>query len=458
VRIVQRKNLEEFIYYVRPVIDPVTDKRCEYNLLPLVLDKKSVPWGVAAIFIFFRLEGGSDITTCKSLAGDLGAFKEWLDSNEDPDKLFIDFPKMKLRRVTYRYRGQLKREIEAGNLASSTAARRMSSVVSFYRWLINEKIIKPENGPWEERTYNLSLKSEYGRTIKKTVVSTDLQIKSAKIEDPFDETILDEGRLRPLPSREQDWVMCAAKACGNGEMYFILLFMLLTGARVQTVGTLRVRDFQPGKLSFSKSLSGNSDVYKLKAGPGTGIDTKRDKSGVLQIPRELYEALCIYAQSDRSRSRRELAPGGDHDNQYLFLTQQGNPYYAAKEETREFDPALSRRHHKNGGTIRQFLTERLMPYIREHFDSSFSFRLHDLRASFGMNQTDIQMALVQDGLISLQRARANVMALMWHTSSATTDRYLGHRKQVEAAIAAVNGYGEAVQKWIDIAMAGVENR
>jgi integrase len=429
---VQRQNLEDFTYYVRPVIDPVTDKRCAYNLLPLVLDKN---------FIFFRLEGDSNITTCKSLADDLGAFKEWLDSHEDPDELFIAFPKMRLRRVTYRYRGHLKREVETSNVASSTAARRMSSVVSFYRWLINEEIIRPENDPWEERTYNLSL-----------------QIKSEQAEDPFDDTIVDEGKLRPLPPREQDWVMRAADACGNGEMYFMLLFMMLTGARVQTAGTLRIRDFQPGKSAFSKSLSRNGEVYKLKVGPGTGIDTKRDKNGVLQVPRELYEALCIYAQSDRSRRRRGLALGGDHDDQYLFLTQQGNPYYTAKEEMQKFNPALSRRHHKNGGTIRQFLTERLIPYIREHFDRDFSFRLHDLRATFGMNQTDIQMALVQSGVISLQKARTNVTALMWHTSSATTDRYLGYRKRVEAAIVAVNGYGEAVQKWIDIAMAGVENR
>jgi integrase len=450
---------EDFVYYLRPVVDPIDGVPCNYNLLPVVIDQNSVPWDLGTLFILGRLEtqSSADMVTVKSLAVDLGAFKEWLDSHEDPEDLLVCFPKMKLRRVTYRYKGALKKKIEVGEIASSTAKRRMGTVISFYRWMIEENFIEPANDPWEERTYNLSLKNSYGHVFKKVVTTTDLRIASPRSDDPFAGTIQDGGELRPLPTNEQEWVMEAAEALGNGEMYLIILFMILTGARIQTVCTLRMRHFSQKSVSFSKALSGTQQVYKLRAGPGTGIDTKYDKTGVLQIPRSFYEALHNYAHSDRARRRRRLAPGGEHEDQYLFLTQQGSPYYTTKEEARRFDPAFTRRHQKNGGTIRQFFKDYLIPYVQKTHSQAFKFRPHDLRATFGMNQTDAQMALVQAGEITLNKARTNVMSLMWHTSSKTTDLYIDYRKQMETIYAAVNGYGVRVQEWIDRSMKGVDD-
>ena len=69
--------------------------------------------------------------------------------------------------------------------------------------------------------------------------------------------------------------------------------------------------------------------------------------------------------------------------------------------------------------MRQYLKEHLIPYIQQHNKKNFTFRIHDLRASYGMNQTDIQLALVENGDITLHKARITVMALMGHESSAT---------------------------------------
>lgn len=453
------KGRETFTYHVRKVVNPFDGTQSSYNLLPVILDKNSVPWELGILFILARLETESNpnMVTLKSLADDLGAFKEWLDSHNDPDDLLTSFPVMKLRRVTYRYRGSLKIKIESGEIAASTARRRMGTVVAFYRWMIGEKFFEPTSPPWDDQTYSLGIKNSHGRVFTKTLRSTDLQFRTSTADDPFSGAIEDEGKLRPLPAEEQRWVMEAADALGNGEMYLLLLFMLATGARLQTAATLRLRHFTR-PVSFSKALSGGGEVVKLRAGPGTGIDTKRDRLGVLQIPRPLFEALRTYALCDRARHRREMAIGGDNEDQYLFLTQQGSPYYTAKEVSSCFDAEFASRHQKNGGTIRQFLKDRLIPYIQEKYCKSFHFRPHDLRATFGMNQTDLQMALVSGGVITLNRARTNVMALMWHTSLGTTDKYLDYRKQMEIVYAAVNGYGENLQGWIAGAMKGVENR
>ena len=105
--------------------------------------------------------------------------------------------------------------------------------------------------------------------------------------------------------------------------------------------------------------------------------------------------------------------------------------------------------------MRQYLKDHLIPYVRKHHDKNFHFRVHDLRASFGMNQTDVQLALVEKGVITLHKARIAVMALMGHESSATTDLYLNCRKQMAQAYAAIDGHGEQVQTWIAEAMAGI---
>lgn len=451
------KGREALSYHVRSVVEADSESRFNYNLFPIPLDRAGRPWGLATNFILSRLEGESrpNMVTYQSLADDLGAFKEWLDQSPSPDGLLLDFPRMKLRRCTYRYNGHLKQQMFAGEVAPGTAKRRMATVIAFYRWLIKEEVFEPENEPWEERGYSLTFKGEYGAVFTKKGVTTDVGIKAVRADDALDDTIQDGGKLRPLPKDEQQWVMDALNALGNPEMYLICLLMFATGARVQTATTLRVKHFTGKTPAFSNSLSGGGSVFKLKCGPGTGIDTKGDKQGLLQIPLPLYQALRTYVMSERATRRREAAVGGDTDEQYLFLTQQGSPYYQAKDEAFQFDPEFTGRYRKAGGTIRQFLTDRLIPHVRKSHDPKFHFRIHDLRATFGMNHTDIQMDLVDSGKVSLSQARNIVRQLMWHKDGATTDLYLDYRRRLEQVYAAINGYGEQVQLWIDQAMSGL---
>lgn len=452
----QGKGREAITYYCRPVVELHSESRFNYNLFPIPLDRQGKPWGLATNFLLARLEGESrpNMVSYQSLADDLGAFKEWLDQSPNPDELLLDFPKMKLRRCTYRYNGYLRLQIQNKEVAPGTARRRMSTVIAFYRWLIQDEVFEPENEPWAERGYSLSFKGDYGAVITKKGVTTDVGIKVAKAEDALDFTISDGGKLRPLPKDEQQWVMEALNALRNPEMYLICLLMIATGARVQTATTLRVRHFT-GKAMTSPAISGGGSVVKLKCGPGTGIDTKGDKQGLLQIPLPLYEALRTYVMSARATRRRETAVGGDTGDQYLFLTQQGSPYYQAKDEALKFDPEFTGRYRKAGGTIRQFLTDRLIPHVRKNHDPKFHFRIHDLRATFGMNHTDIQMDLVDSGKVTLSQARNIVRQLMWHKNSSTTDLYLDYRRRLEQVYAAINGYGEQVKTWIDQAMTGV---
>jgi len=455
----QGKGNSALTYRYRFVCDEDGSRGYNYNLFPLVLDRKSAPWALGMLFILSELEGETQpvMSTHHGRADDLGVFKEWLDSHDNPDQLLFYFPKPKLRRTTYRFRGFLERQFQAQEISQKTAKRRIATVVSFYKWLIQNNFFTPDYPTWEEKEYRLSFNAGDGRKISKTVATTDLNIPAPKAEDDFDGTIQDGGELHPLTGIEQDWLLEAAEAKGNSECLLLQLFMLGTGARIESACTLRVRHFRDPTPSYSKSLTGEGEVYRLRAGPGTGIETKDNKSGTFQVPRALYELLNTYALSKRAERRRTryIAKHGEHPDIYLFVTQQGTPYYIAKEESRRFNPDLKRRHEKNGQTIRQFIRDHSIPFIREKYDKAFYYRPHDLRASFGMNMTEELTKQVEGGKITLYKARLIVKDLMWHTSLSTTDDYLNYKKNIDVFYKAINGYGEHLQQWTDRAMKGL---
>jgi hypothetical protein len=455
----QGKGYPALDYRYRLVCDDEEARQFSYNLFPVVLDSKSVPWALGTLFILSQLEAESRpvMATFHSHADDLGAFKEWLDSQGNPEQLLFNFPRTKLRRVTYRYRGFLQRQIQAREIGTGTAKRRIGTVVRFYMWLVSNRYFTPEFPAWEERKFHLSFKTDDGRQLSKIIVSTDLKILDPKPEDDFDGTIQDGGKLRPLNGDEQEWLLEAAEAKGNSECLLLQLFMLSTGARIESACTLRARHFADTLPHYSKNPVGPGEVYRLKAGPGTGIATKNNKAGSFQIPRTLYELLYTYTHSKRARLRREryVSKHGPHADIYLFLTQQGNSYYTAKDETRQFNPELKIRHAKNGQSIRQFIKDQAIPYVRERFDKSFFYRPHDLRASYGMNVTEELMRQVHEGQLTLHKARLIVKDLMWHKSSATTDLYLNYKKKIDVFHKAIDGYGEHLRLWTDRAMKGL---
>ena len=98
---------EAFTYYYRPVSDPLTRQKFNYNLFPVVLDRAGVPWDLANNYLLSKLEAETypNMDSYMSLADDLGAYREWLDGYDNPVEILIAFPKMKQRRPTYRYRG-----------------------------------------------------------------------------------------------------------------------------------------------------------------------------------------------------------------------------------------------------------------------------------------------------------------------------------------------------------------
>jgi len=440
-------------YFVRSNMSPGENDRrdgkpkwvpTQFNLYPVILYSDGAPWPEANLWILSMLESrvNPNMASFHSIAEDMCAYARFI---EDYDIDWLDFPSQKLARPTYRFNGHLKHLIQNQEIKASTAKRRMAAVIRFYRWLQEEGVLTMENAPWRESDRYVEFKGHYGQSLSKKVTTTDVSIRVAQQDDPYDGYINDGGKLRPLPQNEQEWLMDALTSLGNTEMTLIHLFGLVTGARIQTILTFRVRDVLK---DYGTDRQG---FLRYPIGPGTGIDTKFDKRLVLHIPVWFYEMLTIYALSERAKKRRLKAAGGDTENQYLFLSSHGAPLYAAKQDVTHGD-SKALRHNKVGQGVRQYITDYIIPFIRKKYSPSFHYQFHDTRATFGMNLVDDRLRLIEDKKFTLKEALDFVQVRMGHSSPATTDRYLSFRSRLKIAYAVQDGWEATLENMARCAM------
>ncbi len=428
------------IKYWREPVSPTATRWTEFRGYPLVIDSSGVPWAEACLWLLDRAQAKPlNINSLGPVAQDLAAYRAFLDALtlEWDDFSAVE----KYARPTYLYRNHLHSQVNSGELKKSTASRRMSTVISFYRFLMRTSRMQflPANPPWVDRNVSIEYRDTRGFKQIATVVSTDVSIKVSNRQDAKAETIGDGGKLRPLSVEEQKTLVSVLKELANHEYSLMHYTALLTGARVMTALTLRVRDVLPLPSQIPQW------PHKIRCGPGTGIDTKGDVSGVfLSMPRVLYEMLHAYAVSERAMHRRAKTDRGEDPHNYLFLTQWGQPYYESKEDrnaVRDVTTPL-RRSALGGKPLRTFIQKRVIPLVQKRLPR-FKYRFHDLRATFGMNWVDYQMKEAgPDFGKHYVWARDQLKKLMWHKSPLTTDKYLEHREHMRHLQLAHQGWSD----------------
>lgn len=439
-------------YFSRPKMVPGESSRrdgkpkwmpSQFNLYPMILGADGAPWPEANMWILSTLEDKAqpNMSSFASIAEDLSAYLRFI---EESDIDWLKFPSQKFHRPTYRFNGHLKHLIQNQEIAASTAKRRMATVIRFYRWLMEEGFV-PEHPSWKDGDSYIEYKGHYGARHVMRIATTDVSISTAKQEDPYDGCIQDGGKLRPLSQDEQIWLMDALHSLSNTEMTLIHVFGLVTGARIQTILTFRVRD-------VLRDVGINPQgVLRYPVGPGTGIDTKYNKKLVLHIPVWFYDKLRTYAMSERARNRRLRAVGGDTEDQYLFLSIRGAPLYAAKENQLHGKSNVLR-HGKVGQGVRQYMTDYIIPFVKQKYDSTFHYQFHDLRATYGMNLVDDRLRLVEEKKLNLDEVMEFARTRMGHESSATTERYLTYRSRLKMVHAAQDGWEAQLEQMTRRAM------
>ncbi|MBD9503299.1 integrase [Pseudomonas sp. PDM17] len=380
---------------------------------PVVLSGDGGLWHEANFYLFSRYKNGSiGIETCSDISKDLSLFKRYL---EDEELSYTYFPEEKLKRVTYRYRSSLLNKVRSREISSSTAKRRIGAVVSFYRWLGENGVFIPENNPWVESERYLIGGDRVGNKILRKIKVTDLSIKAPKLLDT--EIIYDGGKLKPIPLDRQIHLLEVLVEAGNPEMLLAHCIALFTGARIQTVLTLRAGVFA-GEFEDRRH-------YQVFAGPETGVDTKYGKNITLLFPGWLMSRLATYRESPRWAGRAEKFRSRENrESDYLMMTNRGEPYYLSRQDV----TASQSRYKSEGQAVRQFIYDQVIPRLSRNGADVWRYQFHDLRATCGMNIVDALMPRVERNEMSLSYVREYVRTRLSHESFKTTDLYLDYRR------------------------------
>lgn len=259
----------------------------------------------------------------------------------------------------------------------------------------------------------------------------------------------DEGEcLRPLSNAElAELVSVISSDTWSAQERLIMLFSVMTGARKQTVLTLRVkhiRELMDGKIR-------PDGTYILKAGPGTGIDTKNDKEQTLYVPKQLAIDLLTYVSSPHAKKRRQgfhsayaanypgIAQMSD-DDMYVFISEQCNCYYMSKS-----DPRYRYVKSRPLGAVTNNLKAKLLKAVSVNFPKDFTY--HWLRATFAYQLYQLLVPRLKDGSLQPGDEIAIIQSRLHHERRETTENYLKLFTMIPEKLRAQEAYEDALFKF-----------
>lgn len=415
---------------------------------PIILRGDGTLWDLGNLYLmhkFIELAKVKlpSVATIQGMAKHLMMYLRWIEHVREQGKAIHElyFPDQEEFRVTYsyyRYLQSLLRKTPQPILLS-VAKGRMQTVIGFYRGILHGGLVRESaiaNAPYDASTIGLPIISRIGLQYIKHVETTNLTIKAPRREIALG-TIQDGGNLRPLTVEEQEIIFSELEHYGNRAFQLMCFVAVYTGARIQTVSTLRIKHIK-GVLK-SKSVNGE---HLLNIGPGTDIDTKDDVNYRIHIPSKLAQILDEYITSEEHAERRANSFYGDSDENYVFLASNGSAYLTSKREVQDrqvgaFSKRLSPKDRvtftiQEGNAVRNYIY-RLIRNIRRKQPDFNHFRFHDLRATFGMNFVrDADLAGVRD-------VREPLRARMGHKSFQTTQLYLNY-DETNRAVQSVTVY------------------
>lgn len=393
---------------------------------PVIIKSDGTIWDKAVLYLNHLLSMDKSTKLIKTAAGDLLDFLRFIEAHEI-DMLHV--PSEKELRVTYRYRQYL---INKDDLTSTTKSQRINRIIAFYKFCFANKLFTKEEinnrlyKVLKERlfkTFNLRIwyTSNEGFIRETEKESTDLRIKRNPSSEQSSDGIKDGRQLHPLSPEEQEIFGRYLKKYGSRVFQLICIIAINTGARLQTICTLRTNDIQ----ELKKGKVVKNKYKEIIVGKGTTIDNKQDKQYKILFPIWIIEQLENYINSVEWEERASKSYY-KKDNNYIFLSKFGNSFYTSKKEIQDRKlrkyPTNGMFVERKGESIRKNLDDiwQLMEKNREEIGK---FSIHDLRATFGLNllhQLERFNKLDQSSILNEIRER------MGHSSRLITENYLNY--------------------------------
>ncbi len=336
---------------------------------------------------------------------------------------WLDFSGRRLTsRPTYRY---FKHLVEQRGMSARVVNQYTSDVYQLYKFISKNWHDIPMERVDSVKTVKVFFETHTGsRSVEQ------LKRSQTKPTPPTPQVAIgyvrDSGEvLRPL----QDTELAELKAIINGPQWspierLIMLVPIMTGARKQSVLTIRVKHID--RLVKEGQKQGN--FYELYAGPGTQIDTKNQKPQKLKLPSQLVHELHVYAHCPQAKARRKKFqnryklenPGlkkiADEDL-YLFLSDQGNCYFMAKN-----DPRYPMLKSPPRGQVVDTLKRKLFKEASENFPRDFYY--HWLRATHALLLWKSLEPRIESGVYTQSEAIGIIQNRMHHQNRETTENYL----------------------------------
>ena len=283
-----------------------------YLEFPVIVQEDGNPSEIFNLYLLKKLQQTVqyDFKTFASIANQLVDFQRFL---EDEQLDCLKFHKLKQQNAIFKYRTRLIEQANAGLISASSARGRINAVVNFYRFLVTEDLVDHQRYglPFQDVYKYIAVDNEFGARRKMAIKSHDLAIH-VPVKAHNSEAIKDGGELSPLSVESQTVILKALKKSSR-EYQLMFYLALFTGARLQTICTLRI------KCLFNREPD-NHGFIRLPVGAGTGIDSKFQKPMTLLIPHWLVQDLKIYINSEQARQRRQKSNYADSDENYVFLT------------------------------------------------------------------------------------------------------------------------------------------
>lgn len=457
---------EKVQYYAHREVDSDFQDTCYYHF-PVLLEPNGEIWKHAYQYLLSKLTFNIRFppsSTLEKIADNLKHFadfclQETLDDDENYNCIadFYSVCTRKSNSAIRKYRNNLNDKIAKRELAPSTVKNRLGDVISWLKFLIAEELVHFECSPWEDIESKIRLPSDSGVSYTKEIKSTDLQqsINSRKsgrrktLDAPFEGKIIDGEELRPLSDEEQRVLLASLRQLNNTEMTLIFLIGLITGARLQTILTLRRESFDYEPSDAETEILIHVGRFNNK---GNGlVDSKNDKSLCIYFPIDLYLKIQVYLKSPRCLKRLNKVKDKSIDDkfQYIFISQQGNPLYLSKSDKA---PDLYPK-RPDGQAVRTFVSTRLKPNMGKlGFNQGFKF--HDTRATFGMNMVNTAteaMNLNEHTGNLVEHLLERVKTRMGHSDLTITLQYLKFNENNKLAKSAMIGWEKRLQNMLSLA-------
>lgn len=370
--------------------------------LPQIFWSSGEPWHEANHWALAKATStaGGHIKTVTSLMKHLAAYASWLESSELD---WRTFPVRKQDRAIVLYRGELIMQRDKGRLAPSTARARMAAVIQFYRHAHVYRLVDRNPAMWKDRRVVVRYHDTAGfeRTLLRT--SSELAIPNRNRSG----LRLEDG-LTPLRSDDVLMLLEFTKEQRLVELNLILSLGFLTGARIETITTLGIKNIENAHPDAE-----TPNTYRIPIGPGTAVKTKFNVSGELMVPKFLINDLKEYAYS--MRRLRRLRSSSTANRGLLFLTVQGNPY--------------------ESGTFNRLMTDLRRRAIGAGLRFMGSFKFHQTRATFGTWLMGVALQVADP-----KAAAAFVKEAMLHKDEKTTFLYLRFHEEAPLKAAAANEF------------------